>query len=177
MQDTSNLPISGGAFVAGMVYIAITYFITAEVIGERTIAKSDWNKQCTSQLRALILDDTPQADIISKLDCNSTIGLLLGRQGMDVCRKHGNPSFNLPFLNQLNEQKRRMNEYKHRRLQSAASRVGSKCDCAISVSLEKNRNAWALYAGSVRLVMPHSVKNFSSELQSALNSSHCASNK
>ncbi|MGL1921240.1 MAG: hypothetical protein OCD03_09435 [Hyphomicrobiales bacterium] len=174
--DTSNLPISGGVIVAGLAYVALTYFVTADVIGERTIAKSDWNKQCTTHLRALILNDVPQQEFIPKLDCNSIMGLF-GAQGRAVCNKHGNPSFNLPFLDQLNDQKRRVNEYKQKRLQSTASQVGSKCDCAVSVSLEKNRSAWALYAGSARLVTPHSVKNFSSELQSALNSSHCAPNK
>ncbi len=174
-QDTSNLPISGGLIVAGLAYIAVTYFITADVIGTRTIAKSNWGKQCTSHLRSQILDVQPEPIFTPKLDCNSLMGMF-GEQGKAVCTKHGNPSFNLPFMDQLNVQKRRAQEYQQKRLQSAASKVGLRCDCAVSLSLESNRSAWSLYAGSARLVTPHKVKNFNSELITALRSPLCASN-
>ncbi|MCW2308837.1 hypothetical protein [Rhodobium gokarnense] len=61
-----------------------------------------------------------------------------------------------------------------KRMDYAASRAGSRCDCAVTMTLEKRRTDFALYAGTLRLVVPRSVKSLQSELKSALNSPECA---
>ncbi len=173
LSEASGIPVGGGTFVAAVIYTAASLFVTGPVVGERTIARSNWASQCKSVLRAQIKSNAPQPAFTPKFDCNSILGLF-GSQGKEVCRKHGNPTFNLPMLDQLHDFERRKNAVQRLRLAQAASQAGSRCECAISATLEKRRVALAIYAGSARLVTPPSVKHLKSELITTLHSQACA---
>ncbi len=172
METGQTLPLGSGTFIAGAFYVAASLFVTGPVVGERTIAKSKWSEQCTVRLRQEIVTSLPEATPLPDLDCQSLLGWM-GQRGMDVCRKHGNPALNLPFVNELQAHQRKLNQLKHERLKTKAEGAGSRCACAASVSLEKRRVAWALHAGSLRLITPPTLKNLNAELQAALQTPYC----
>ncbi|PCJ82174.1 MAG: hypothetical protein COA52_20240 [Hyphomicrobiales bacterium] len=171
--DTNSLPLSGGIVIAALLYAGVSVLITGQVVGERTINKSNWELQCHAALKSEMIAREPAPTFIPKLDCNSILGLF-GAEGKRVCRRHGNPQFNFPMLDQLNAQKRRVQALQQKRLSFAASKIGSRCGCAMSVTLEKNRIPWAIYAGSIRTITPPAIKNVQFELETALRSPLCA---
>lgn len=176
MIDFSNTPISGGLVFGLIGYAAISAFITGPIIGERTIKKSNWDQQCKAIIQTQLEADRPLPEFTPKMDCNSILGLF-GTQGRQVCRQYGNPELKLPMLDQLREFQQRKNTFQAKRLSLAVSQAGSRCDCAISLTLEKRRMPLAIYAGTARLVTPPPIKNISSELLSALNSPQCTQNR
>ena len=171
--DTNALPLSGGIVIAGLLYAGVSVLVTGQVVGERTINKSNWEPQCHAALKSEIIAREPAPTFTPKFDCNSILGLF-GAEGKKVCRRHGNPQFNFPMLDQLNAQKRRVQALQQKRLSFAASKIGSRCGCAMSVTLEKNRIPWAIYAGSIRTITPSAIKNVQFELETALRSPLCA---
>ena len=61
-----------------------------------------------------------------------------------------------------------------RRMEYAASLAGSRCECAVTTTLENRRVPLAIHAGSARLVTPPSIKLLESDLVASLNSPACA---
>lgn len=177
LSEANGLPIGGGLLLVSLLYAGVAYFAAGPVVGERTISKSNWGGQCKAALVSEIEARRPVSSVVvPKFDCNSILGLF-GKEGQRVCRQHGNPAFNLPGLDQLQAVEQRKNELIERRLSQAASQAGSRCGCAVSVTLEKNATSFALYAGSARLISPSQVTtNLQSELLSALHSPHCTLN-
>lgn len=175
MFDAHNLPVGGGLVLACALYAGVSYFGTGPLVGERTIEKSDWVETCQVSLEAEVSANRPQAPLVPRLDCHSTLGLL-GREFEAVCDRHGNPEFKLPFQDQLQAQERAVYEAKERRLAMRAAQSGTRCACAASLALE-NRTAWALYAGSARIITPPSVRNLDATLARALHTPHCALNQ
>lgn len=172
-QDTSGLPIAGGALMAALLYAGASVFITGPVIGERTIEKSNWASRCDGFIRAEITADEPEAPRIPKLGCSAIFGLY-GRAGQEYCRVHGHHFDNNILTQTLEAAQNAKQAARKKRMDYAASRAGSRCDCAVTMTLEKRRTDFALYAGTLRLVVPRSVKSLQSELKSALNSPECA---
>ena len=176
--DVGGLPIGGGLAVGFLLYGAAAFFVAAPVIGERITERSNWKSQCQAMINARLELEKPEAVFTPKLDCQSTLGVLF--PGMEaVCRKHGNPEFNLPMLDQLNNIQRRKNELQEKRLSlsvfGSVSQSGSQCSCAQSLAIERNRTSLALFVGSARLVESTSIKDdLKGELVSALNSPRCA---
>lgn len=171
-SETGNLPVGGAAFFL-IAYGLVSLFITGPMIGERTAEKIvGWDRQCRTALAAEIEAEKPAPILTPKLDCESTWGALFP-QMKDVCRRHGNPEFNLPFMDQLSALENGKRALQEKRLALAVSQAGSRCDCAVSLTLEKRRVSLAIHAGSIRLVEPAPIKNFSSELMTSLRSSQC----
>lgn len=171
-HEPGGMPIAGGVMFAGLLYAGASMFITGPVIGERTIEKSGWPATCASQIRANVEADKPAPPIRLPNLCGLIFGIY-GRDGAAYCDMHGH-HFDNPankILGGIEEQKRKVHE---RRLAHAASKAGSRCECAVTTTLEAQRVPLALYAGSLRLVTPPSVKALSSELTTALNSPRCA---
>lgn len=171
--DATGLPIGGGLALGVALYGAVAFFVAAPVIGGRIIERSNWDAQCQALIGAQLELERPEPVFTPKLDCHSTLGQLF--PGMEaVCRKHGNPQFKLPMLDQLNELQRRKNELQEKRLALSVSQSASQCSCAVSLTIERNRTPLALYAGSVRLVASASIKDdLKHELVVALNSPRC----
>lgn len=172
--DTTNLPIGGGFLMAGLAYVGISMFVTGPVVGERTIAKSGWNARCQTALHSELAANQSTPQFTPKIGCETIFGFY-GEQGKAFCRRYGG-QFKLPFLDQLEQHKLKLHELKRKRLAVAASQTGSRCSCAVSVTLA-NRTPWAIYAGSIRLVMPPAIKNLNSELMTSLRSTYCTGAK
>lgn len=168
--ETSNLPVSGGLIIAGLLYAGLAAFVTGPVIGERTIQKSGWDKQCIIALRKENVLRNPKPDFVPQLSCNSFFGWF-GQEGQDFCNRYGDAA--IPFLGQINEHQRKLSEHRQKRLSLAATNAMSRCNCAGSLLLEKKRSSFAIYAGSIRLVTPMVVKNLHSELRTTLHSPLC----
>ena len=172
--DASGLPIGGGLAFGVFLYGAAAFFVAAPVIGERIAERSNWDAQCQALISARLELEKPDPVFTPKLDCQSTLGVLFPDMET-VCRKHGNPEFNFPMLDQLNEVQHRKNELQERRLSWAVSQSGSQCSCAISLTIERSRTSLALFAGTATLVASTSIKDdLKPELVSALNSPRCS---
>lgn len=171
LNESNGLPISGGVLIAGLLYAGASLFISGPVVGERMIAKSDWGRQCKVVLRTELVARAPAPTFTPKLDCNSIFGIF-GKQGQALCRVHGNV-LKIPFADQLKAIQNQKRALQQKRLALAASKTGSRCDCAVSLTLEKRRVPLAIYAGSIRLVTPPAIKNLNSELMTALRSPQC----
>lgn len=148
LNDTNGLPISGGLMVAIILYVLASMFVTGQVVGERTIAASNWGRQCQTVLQAELRAQTPEPTFTPQLDCNSIFGMF-GPQGRALCRRHGDV-LKIPFVDQLQDLQRRKQELQERRFALAASKTGSRCGCAVSLTLEQQRVSLAIYAGSSR---------------------------
>jgi len=170
-QDGSGLPVSGGVIVAGLIYAGVSMFVTGPVIGERVIAKSDWDQQCIAVLKSEIIAQSPAPTFTPNLNCNAILGLF-GSQGQELCTMYGERL--LPFTNQLQELETRKQAFQQKRFTQAVSQTKNRCDCAAALTLEQSRTALAIYAGSIRLVSPPEIKNLKSELVTALRSPRCA---
>lgn len=174
MLGDSNLPVTGGVVLTALAYGAIALFVTGPLVGERMIAKSNWEEQCQSGLvrasEERAMDSLP---VIPDLGCDSVFGTLFGQEGNAFCRKHGGQFGRLPFLDQLEVQKRRAEERIRRQLENASHEAQSRCSCAVAKALQDERTSLAITAGSLRLVTPRSVREFPAALQSALGSDQC----
>jgi type IV secretion system protein VirD4 len=170
--DTSNLPITGGTILGIGVYVVINVFGAGPFVNDRELAKMNWLVICEANLQAEISmrrEPTP-VPAIPELDCQSTFGLLFGRDGQDLCRNYGNFEFPIPDENALREQERRAREAEDRRIERAASQAGSRCECASAVYQAEQIIPLAIYSGSARTIIPPQVRNIQSELTRALRS-------
>ncbi len=172
-QDATGLPMAGGVFAAVLLYAGVSLFVTGPVVGSRVIEKTNWSGQCQRHIRARIEADEPAQPRLPKIGCNLIFGLY-GKAGEDYCRVHGHHFDNNIFSQTLEAAEEAKRTAQRRRMEYAASRAGSRCDCAVTLTLERRRTDFALYAGTLRLVTPRSVKALQSELKSALNSTQCA---
>lgn len=171
-MDLNSLPLSGSFVLALIAYGLISVFGTGQLVGERLIEKSDWPVQCEATLVGELKSRQPATPFVPKLDCNSIFGTWFGREGKQLCRNHGN--FNLPFVDQLQAQQNRLAQANEQRFANAASKTKTRCACAASLTLEKQRIAFGLHAGSLRLMTPAPVQNLNSELSTALHAPACA---
>lgn len=173
MIDVTQLG-GGSALLSIAFYVAFSYFASGQLIGDRTIQKSDWALTCQQALGRDAKAQIPPPDFVPRLDCNGLLGLF-GEEGRAVCRRHGNPS--LPFLDQVLEQKRRMENFQKERLEAAIASTAGRCDCARAHMLETQATAWALYAGSARLITPPAIKNLKASLITSLGAPLCQSKR
>jgi hypothetical protein len=171
-MDFNSLPLSGSFVLALIAYSLISIFGTGQLVGGRLIEKSDWPTQCERSLVSDLKSKQATTPFVPKLDCNSIFGTWFGREGKQLCRNHGN--FNLPFVDQLQAQQKRLADAKQKRFARAASKTKTRCTCAASLTLEKRRIAFGLHAGSLRLMTPAPVQNLNAELNTALNAPTCA---
>lgn len=168
MLDFGSMQLTGGALVAGLFYAGASMFITGPLIGDRMIEKMDWAHKCAQH----ISDEAAQSaqPQVPKIGCNELLGMWLGREGTQLCGTFDESPLG-QALQSTENAKRAMQE---RRLDYAAARAGSRCECAVSLTLENRRLPFAIHAGTARLVTPPSIKLLESELVSSLNSPSCA---
>lgn len=172
--DMNALPVSGGIVVAGLLWVGTSLFVTGPLIGDRIIEKKvNWSSQCAGHIRAEIAADEPEPAAIPKFGCNAIFGFY-GRAGADYCRVHGHLFDNNILTEALDATQNAKRAAHRKRMEYAVSRAGSRCACAATTTLERRRTDFALVAGTLRLVVPRSVKSVESELKSALNSPRCA---
>lgn len=168
-DNGSNLPISGGVIIASLLYAGTSMFVLGPLVAESTIEKSGWNTSCETGVRANIEAQRSPPKFIPKTDCRSTIGAFIPELAT-LCNQYGNPDFGGPKAGLLRQQERLRQEAENRRLNLAASKSGSQCDCAAALVAQSH---WAIHAGSLRMITPPQINTLSSELTRALNTPHC----
>lgn len=165
-------PFSGGIIIAGILYAAFFWGVGGQVIGKRTIDRSEWLPQCERTIVTAVREDKPDLQFSAPTpDCNAVMGMFAGQDGKALCDVVGG-LFENPLASQIQTQNQRLIEEHAKRLENAARNATSRCNCAINVQLQ-NRTSWALFSGSFRVV-PSEIKNLDAELFAALNSPVCA---
>lgn len=175
--DANGLGLAPGMVLAALGYAAVSVLGTGQVIGERMIAKSGWMETCPAALRAAIDSERPALTPIpskQKIDCKGAALTLFGPEVMPICGLiEGLPLPPDPAV-EAAKARRRMEEAQNRRLTRLAAASGSRCGCAVSTLLEKERIAFGIHAGSARLMTPAPVADLTSSLAATLNSAPCA---
>lgn len=166
-------PIGAGLFLTGAAYVAFATLVSGQVIGQRTMEKSDWIPRCEQALVLATKQNAPNLQTpVPTPDCNSIIGIFAGPDGQQLCNIM-EPLFQNPLADQIAEQNQKLKDAHNRRVEDTAERAVSQCTCAMNVQLE-DRMPWALYAGSARLITPSKIRNLDAELFDALSSPVCA---
>lgn len=173
MLGENSLPIGGSLLVGLLAYAGVAAFITGPVIGARMIEKSGWYQSCPAALRSEVAAQASPGQVIPRMDCRSLLGGIMPELGA-LCREYGNPDFGGPMTGMMREQERLRREAEERRLSLAASRSHDVCSCAANVLLEDDRTAFALHAGSARLITPPEVASLESSLVRSLRGPSCA---
>jgi len=167
--DASTLPFSPTMILAAAAVVGVSAFITGPEIARREIAISNWSAICEADLHAdLEAARAPRQVIPRGTDCRSTLGMFYPELGQ-LCDALGNPD---PAA-AARDAERRAREAEEARIRRAASRAGSRCECAETVYIEEERLSLALYAASGRLITPSSVENRQAVLSRALNAPAC----
>ncbi len=172
--ENGTLPITGGAVLAAALYAGVSLFVTGPLIGERMVAKMNWAGQCAGNIRAEVEAQEPDTSTtLPRFGCNELFGLLHGDAGMRFCSKHGHVFYDNPINRTIDKVERAKREAQRKRMEYAASRAGSRCDCAVTTTLENRRVPFAIYAGTARLITPSSIKLLASDLTTSLNTPAC----
>lgn len=167
--DASTLPFSPTMIFAAAAMAGVSAFVTGPEIARREIARSDWGVICEADLQAdLEATRAPRQVIPSGTDCSSTLGMFYPEL-REFCFQLGNPD---PAA-AAREAARRAREAEEARIQRLAARSGSRCSCAESLYIEKERISLAMYAASGRLITPSAVENREAALSRALNTPTC----
>jgi hypothetical protein len=172
--ENGSLPITGGAVLAVALYAGVSLFVTGPLIGGRMVEKMDWAGQCAGQIRAEVEAREPEASAtLPRLGCE-IFGVWHGEAGMSFCAKHGHVFEDNPVNRTIERLERAKREAQQKRMDYAASRAASRCDCAVTTTLENRRVSFAIYAGTARLVSPPSIIALGSDLATSLNTPACA---
>lgn len=169
-EQNTSLPISGGVILSALVYTGTCLFGLGPLLGERTIKKSSWIESCKTGLQKQIEAKRTPRKVIPKTDCRSMVGWLMPELSQ-LCTQYGNPDLAGPFGGLQEQQERLRKQAEDKRLSAIAAQSGSRCQCAASIVAQDY--AWALHAGSLRLITPPQIQNLNAELNRALYSPHC----
>lgn len=172
-NETGKLMAGGGTIFALALWGAISLWGTGPGIAKRTIEFSGWQQQCEKAvIKQAQRSHQSTAAPVPELNCSELYGAL-GKFGEAICKAGGHQALELALA-----KKRAVYEAAERKRQAlideAASNAGTRCQCAISTTLEKNRISFGLYAGTFRIIEPVSVTNFRAELGTALGSPICS---
>ncbi|MEM8497843.1 MAG: hypothetical protein AAF542_07445 [Pseudomonadota bacterium] len=170
MFDTNNLPISGGLVIAGALYIGLSVFVLGPVVATRTIEKSDWQETCQSALVAEVEATRKAPKMIPRMDCQSLVGGFMPSLSQ-LCNQYGNPDFGGGTTALLQAQEKARRAMEDKRLALAKSKSANSCACAAALTAQDT--AWAIHAGSLRLMTPPPVAQLTGTLTTALQSPHC----
>ncbi len=173
MFSPESLPVAGGTFLAGLLYAGVSMFITGPMIGERMVERLEWGSQCARYIEAEHADAEAPVSVAPKIDCNS-IFMIFGREGEEFCAVHGDTIDNNPISKSIEAAENAKRELQSKRMELAAERADSRCDCAVSTTLEQRRVQFAVFAASARAIEPTSVRMLESDLVTSLNSAPCA---
>lgn len=174
--DFSSSPISPSVLIGTAIYAGVSLLWSGPVVSDREIAELDWPMVCQTELAAerTATAAPPAISAVPDLNCNDTLGLLFGRDGAALCREYGNFRIPIPGADALRQQEQRAHEAEQRRMDIAATRAGSRCDCAVAVYQAEHRMPLALYVGTARMITPSQVRNLNSELTRALHAPQCS---
>ncbi|MCA1241462.1 hypothetical protein LC092_03315 [Stappia stellulata] len=175
IQDGHGLPIAGGALVAALLYGLTSAFVTGPLVGARLIDKADWAPRCEAGLHVAAARRDPPAARLPKIGCNTIFGIF-GRDGDAYCAVHGHRFGRLPGADLLDQIQTQAEDARRKRLEHAASEAGTRCACAKTTLLEDKRIAFALHAGSLRLLTPPAVESLDAQLARTLASPACSLN-
>lgn len=170
--DTTTLPISGGAIVAGIVWAGVSAFALGPAIAERTAQKIGWTEDCANRVAQAIAAHMPEPDIGMSMNCDTLLPPM-PREYRQLYDLFG-MGMACDAIDKANEQKRRLIENQRQRLENTAREADSKCACAVSHFTVSKRWDLALAAGTARLIVPGSVSNMRASLLESLASPACA---
>ena len=170
--DTSNLPINGGLVLALALYTGASV-LGGQVVGTRTIERSDWGATCVASIRSELVERRAPKTFIPKKNCDTTLGWLHPEINK-LCLQLGNPDLNGPAAKAAEEAEAEARKQIEDQLNKMAAGAGSRCDCAARGYVQGHMIPLALYAGSGRLISLPSVTGLRGELVQSLNSSTCS---
>ncbi len=168
IQEANGWPISAGSMIAIALYGGSALYITGPTVAERTVRKSDWLAQCERSVakHAEVREEPVTKQIIpNMMQCT----IVMKRNPLIA---HYCDMAEQVILQKLRAQQALIDQRKER-IAAAASKAGSRCECALSVSSEQDRIDWAIYAGSLRLVTPNNVRSRDARMSVALSSPSC----
>lgn len=173
MIGENSLPIGGTVLLGLAAYVGMSMFVTGPMIGSRMIEQSGWHESCPVAIVEQVAAQAEPAQVMPSMDCESLLGSFMPELGA-LCREYGNPNFGGPVTGMMREQERLRREAQTRRLNEAAAQSTTMCSCAANMLLAEDRTAFALHAGSARLITPPEVGGLKSSLTSALRSPACS---
>ncbi len=169
MFDLNSLPIPGSVLVAGIAWAAISTFVLAPVVADRTIQNTGWHKICEAGLRNSVAAQTPQAQSTPKIGCGEIMSIF-GSGADQLCDQGGDAFFALMMVDPLAQQKEQVRKREAERLARIADQAPSRCTCASSL-VASDRVRWGLYSGSARLI--GKIDTLDADLTQALHSPDC----
>ncbi|MFD0917251.1 hypothetical protein ACFQ14_12595 [Pseudahrensia aquimaris] len=171
--ELASPALRGGVVIAFGLYVAASYVVTGQVVGDRMAQKLDWQNQCQLHLAASIIEESESnSSMMPKMDCG-TLSIFVPN-GAEFCARHGDTIETLTGLKALRQQQQALEARNRRARERAVAQTSSRCTCAVSLTLEKHRLPLAIHAGSARLITPAPVKNLGSELSTSLRAPLCA---
>ncbi|MEM9733639.1 MAG: hypothetical protein AAF903_09180 [Pseudomonadota bacterium] len=171
MRDLAQFPLSSGVMLGLIGYGIISVFGTGQLIGDRLIQRSDWQRSCQQVLTQEIMSQQTVPQSLPQLDCNALLGGFLGKAGKEVCHRYG--GLTDPLFNQMKARQDALRRAAKSKLTQAKARTSSRCGCAATKVLDQHKFAFGIHAGSLRIVTPRPVHDLQSSLQSALHSPSC----
>lgn len=154
--DWMNGTIGGRSLMGLAAYATVSMFVTGPEVASRTIARDRIVEACQQSHVEDHRATTRSAPDLSSLSCESVMKIF-GPQGRAFCDLHGKSlGLDLDFGT----------KDAHRRMTETASRANSACACG-AIVVAGNRVDWATYAGSMRTVVPASIRNLHAEVTAA----------
>lgn len=163
MMDFTSMPPVSGAMLSVAIYAALAVLVSGPMVGERMIARSGWAERCPELVAAAARQEADPPPLPG-VDCGSLMGLV-APELRALCN---------PVDQMVGEVGRQQRELQTRRMHYASAGASSRCDCATGVALETNRTAFAMHAGSLRLITPQGLQALDSGLERALSGPICA---
>ncbi len=169
MINMDSLPISGSVIIATISYAAFTHFVSAPIIAERTLERSNWHTQCPAKLLITYQEQQPQTTTAPSLSCASLAGS--SSEFSQLCHSFERSPFGQLMNQTLAAKREQLRLAKEQRLAAATQRAQSQCHCAEMVIAK--HPSWSLYAGSWRLITPAEIKSLNTTLYQAARSANC----
>lgn len=169
-----GFPVTGSALVAGLSYALLSMFVTGPLIAERMVAKVNWPQKCERLISDEFVAASPPPRATPKLGCDALFGSFFGQEGADFCDYYGDAFDNNPITQSADAIAQAERQAQEMRKDFAVARASSRCECAVTTTLEDRRIPFAIYGGSARLITPPSIRALSSDLEVNLNSAACA---
>lgn len=166
--DLPKTPISPSLVLVLAGYACVSSFVTGPEIAIREIDRSGWQSRCETRLETELQSKAPKfvPNTPSKAELCGVFGAF-APELETFCTML--PDTNAP----ARAAEERVHAQKIQRLKTAMQGVDDQCRCAEAVYLEEERLPLALYAGSLRLVSPPSVKDRDGALNRALRTPFC----
>lgn len=170
--DLNNGVAGSGLALSALIYVGASMYVTGPLVMERTIEKSGWVSQCERRLQDDMRRSQAPAPSVPSIDCRSVLDAMGPEMRRMLEVLGGNAACQI--IDQKKRQQELIEDLKQQRFEASLSGAESRCRCAVSGLIEQKRSAFALYAGSARIVTPSAVRSLSSELEATLHAPACA---